>query len=280
MNPPCLFLWYAAGMSTWANVLMYWGFRVVGALIIIGVAFLIGMWIKSLFNKAAQRTRLDPTLARFFGTASMAAILVLAIITALGLIGVPTASFAAVIAATGFAIGFAMKDTLGDLAAGVLLLINRPFKVGDYVRAADETGIVDEIALFYTRLDTLDHRRLVIPNGKVFGDVIENYSFHDTRRVDIDVGVSYDADIDRTRDVLNDAINRIEQRLKEPEPAVVLMNFGDSSVNWQVRVWVPRPEFLDAKQALTRAVKQALDEAGISIPFPQRDVRLFQESTQ
>ena len=268
----------ATAAQTWTSVFIYWGIRVGGALVLIAIAFLLGMWIKALFNKASQRTRLDPTLARFFGTASAVAILVLAVITALGLIGVPTASFAAVIAAAGFAVGFAMKDTLGDLAAGVLLLINRPFKIGDYVRAAGETGIINEIALFYTRLDTLDNRRLVIPNGQVFGDVIENYSFHDTRRADIDVGVSYDADIDRTRDVLTEAINRVEQRLEEPESTVVLMNFGDSSVNWQVRVWVPRSEFLNAKQAITRAIKQALDDAGIAIPFPQRDVHLFQES--
>jgi len=155
-----------------------------------------------------------------------------------------------------------------------MLLIFRPFKVGDVVRVADVFGTVDEIELFTTAVDTFDKRRIIVPNNQIVGAIIENVSYHKQRRVDVSVGVEYAADIDQTRAVLEKAAASVEQGLKDPAPQVVLGDLGDSSVGWTVRVWVNAGDFWPAKEAATRAVKTHLDEAGIGIPFPQMDVHL------
>lgn len=200
--------------------------------------------------------------------------LVLIILACLSVFGVETTSFAAVLGSAGIAIGLALQGTLGNFASGIMLLMFRPFQVGDVVTIGGVTGKVNEIELFTTTLDTFDNRRFIIPNGSVFGSTIENISFHPQRRADVDVGVSYSADIDRTREILSQVAQNIPGILYNPEPAVLLLDLGDSSVNWSVRVWAPADQFFDVKQATTRAVKLALDDAGIGIPFPQMDVHV------
>jgi small conductance mechanosensitive channel len=182
--------------------------------------------------------------------------------------------FAAVIGASALAVGLAFQGSLSNFAAGVMLLVFRPFKVGDVVNVAGQTGKIDEIGLFTTTMDTADNRRLILPNGSVFGAVIENISYHDTRRLDVAVGSEYPADLDRTREVLLRAARSLPTVLADPEPAAVLLELGDSSINWSVRVWVNAADYWPTRDALTRAVKLALDEAGIGIPFPQMDVHL------
>ena len=155
-----------------------------------------------------------------------------------------------------------------------MLLAFRPFKVGDAVTVAGQTGIVDAIELFTTKLDTFDNRRFVIPNAEVFGAVIENISFHDTRRVDVSVGTDYSADLDQTRTILESTAKAIEKRLPDQDIAVVLQELGDSAIGWQVRVWVKSEDYWDVFQQLTRDIKVNLDAAGVGIPFPQMDVHL------
>jgi small conductance mechanosensitive channel len=153
----------------------------------------------------------------------------------------------------------------------------RPFQVGDVVKLDGITGKVNEIELFTTTIDTFDNRRLIIPNGSVFGNTIENITFHPHRRADVAVGVTYSADIDRTREVLTQAAQNVPGALNDPEPSIILVDLGDSCVNWSVRVWAKSDEFTTVKQAATRAVKLALDKANIEIPFPQMDVHVTNE---
>lgn len=250
--------------------------NVIGVILLLAFAWIVARWARRSMEKNLARTRLDLTLTKFFANITGWLILVLAVLTALSIFGVNTTSFAAVIGAAGLAIGLAFQGTLSNFASGVMLLTFRPFKVGDVVNVASVLGKVDEIDLFMTKIDTFDNRRFVIPNSKIFGDNIETVTYHPIRRADVAVGVDYEADIDATRAVLEAAATsvatQVEGGLTDPEPAVVLDSFGDSSVNWSVRVWCKTPEYWPIKQAVTRAVKRHLDEAGIAIPFPQVDV--------
>lgn len=191
------------------------------------------------------------------------------------------AGFAAILAAAGFAIGMALQGTLGNFAAGVMLLIFRPFKIDDYIVVADTEGTVEEIDLFTTRLNALDNRHLIIPNGEIFGAKLENYSRNQVRRVDVNVGAAYSADLDSTRAALLRAVSKVCEQTAEavgsvdtPQAQVYLMELGASSVNWQLRVWCCPEDYWDVRERLTAAAKVSLDQSGISIPFPQMDVHV------
>ncbi|MFP6610929.1 MAG: mechanosensitive ion channel domain-containing protein [Pirellulales bacterium] len=250
--------------------------KVMGVIVLLFVAWVAASWLGRLARKAMLKARLDETLTKFFSKFIRWAVLILALLACLGVFGVETTSFAAVIGAAGLAIGLAFQGTLGNFAAGIMLLMFRPFKVGDIVNVAGQTGKVDEVELFTTTIDTPDNRRIIIPNGSVFGSVIENISHHSTRRVDVAVGSDYSADLDETRDILTRVATNVSGRLDDPEPAVVLLELGGSSIDWSVRVWCNSADFWGVKQALTRDVKNALDQAGIGIPFPQMDVHMDQ----
>lgn len=250
--------------------------KVMGVIVLLFVAWVAATWLGRLARKAMLKARLDETLTKFFSKFIRWAVLILALLACLGVFGVETTSFAAVIGAAGLAIGLAFQGTLGNFAAGIMLLMFRPFKVGDIVNVAGQTGKVDEVELFTTTIDTPDNRRIIIPNGSVFGSVIENISHHSTRRVDVAVGSDYFADLDETRDILTRVATNVSGRLDDPEPAVVLLELGGSSIDWSVRVWCNSADFWGVKQALTRDVKNALDQAGIGIPFPQMDVHMDQ----
>ncbi|MEC9372192.1 MAG: mechanosensitive ion channel domain-containing protein [Planctomycetota bacterium] len=246
----------------------------IGALLVLFIGYLIAKWVSRIVFSATTRAKLDATLAKFFSKLAKWVILILVFLAVLGMFGINTASFAVVIGAAGLAIGLAFQGTLSNFAAGVMLLVFRPFKVGQVVNVASVFGKVNEIELFTTTIDTFDNRRFILPNSSIFGATIENISFHGQRRVDVNVGVSYSADIDQTREVLTKAAGAIDEVLADPAPAVVLGDLGASSVNWTVRVWTRAEVFWDVKQALTRSIKMHLDEAGISIPFPQMDVHI------
>jgi small conductance mechanosensitive channel len=241
--------------------------------LIIAVIFAAG-WIKRLTNKACRKADVEETLARFLSNMVRYLVLFAGGIAILGTLGVETTSFAAVLAAAGFAIGMALSGMLGNVAAGVMLLFFRPFKVGDVVSAGGVTGKVTELGLFTTSFDTPDNRRIIVPNGSVFGGTIENVSFHDTRRVAVSVGTDYGADIDKTREILLATAKSSADVLQDPEPAVVLTGLGGSSIDWSVRVWVNASDFWAVSDQLTRDVKYALDAAEIGIPFPQMDVHI------
>jgi small conductance mechanosensitive channel len=244
------------------------------AIVLILLVLLVAGWARRLVTSAATRAKVEITLAKFFGAIVKWAILLLGAITVLQTFGIQATSFAAVLAGLTVGIGLALSGTLGNVASGVMLLIFRPFKVGDVVSVAGVVGSVDEIGLFTTSVDTPDKRRIILPNNSIVGAIIENISHHDTRRVDVAVGVDYGASIDDTRKVLEKAAASIPQGLGDPAPAIVLLDLGDSAVNWAVRLWVNAGDYWPVKDALTRAVKVHLDEAGIGIPFPQMDVHL------
>lgn len=257
-------------LSLWATL----GWPVAKAIVLILVAILLARWARSLVVRGATRARIEITLARFFGNLARWGVLILAAIAILQTFGVETTSFAAAVAAVGFAIGLALSGTLSNVASGVMLLIFRPFKVGDVVTTNGITARVHELELFTTSFDTFDNRRIIVPNSQIFGAVIENISHHKKRRIDVDVGVEYSASIDTTRDVLLKAAAALPQRLPDEDPVAYLVGLGDSSVKWSVRAWVDAADFWPAKAELTQRVKAALDEAGIGIPFPQMDVRV------
>lgn len=248
--------------------------RVGLVLILLFLALTIASWVGGLVRMSLSRMKVDQTLAKFAAKLARWSILVLAVLVCLDTFGVGITSFAAILGAAGFAVGLAFQGTLSNFAAGAMLLVFRPFKVGDVVEVGGELGIVDEIELFTTAMDTFDNRRIIIPNSSVFGSTIENITYHPRRRVDVAVGTAYEADIDQTRATLEYAIQQTEGGLSEPEPQVVLDGLGASSIDWQVRVWAPKEQFLDVKQSLIRSVKIHLDQAGIGIPYPQMDVHL------
>ncbi len=244
----------------------------VGALLLFIVALFVSGRLAAGVRKACAKAQLEATLAKFAGRATQWAVMVLAAIMILGQFGVTTTSFAAVIGAAGLAIGLAMQGTLSHFASGVMLLIFRPFKVGDTVDVGGKKGVVDEIDVLFTVIDTFDNRRFVIPNGQVFGASIENVTYHPIRRADIVVGTEYSADLDATREVLMAAAATVPNQVEDKPPVVVLTGLGSSSIDWEVRVWAKKEDFLAVAQATRRAVKMHLDEAGIGIPFPQMDV--------
>ena len=248
--------------------------RVIGVVIFLVLAWIVAGFLRGFISKRLMDQNFDPALSKFFGNLVRISILIMAMISALAGFGVETTSFAAVLAGAGLAIGMALQGSLSNFAAGVLLLTFRPFKTGDVVSVAGQTGKVSEIELFTTALDTADNRRIIVPNGAVLSSVIENITFHPKRRVDVLVGTDYGADLKQTREVLTSAAASVDGLLADEKSVIVLTGLGASSVDWQVRVWAKTEDYWAVKEACTVAVKDALDAAGIGIPFPQMDVHL------
>jgi len=259
-------------MERFTDIVVEYAPKIIGAAAFLLVAYFICGWIGSLVHRAMQRAKVEKTLSIFLGNIARWGLMIMSLIACLGIFGVETTSFAALIGASALAIGLAFQGSLSNLAAGVMLLIFRPFKVDDAISVVGQLGKVESISLFNTHIDTFDNRRIIIPNGAIFGSTIENLTHHATRRVDVSVGVEYSADLDQTRQVLTAAATALPGRLDSPEPQVLLLELGDSSVNWTVRVWANTSDYWTLRDALTRAVKVALDQAGLGIPFPQMDV--------
>ncbi len=254
--------------------LIDYGLNVIGALVLVFAAWVVSGWARRATARALERTRMDATLVKFFANFAKYTVMVLAILACLGIFGVETVSFAAVFAAVGFAIGLAFQGTLSNFAAGVMVLTFRPFKVGDVVNVGGVTGKVEQIDLFTTTLDTPDNRRIIMPNAAVAGTTIENFTHHDTRRVDVNVGTDYSADLDATRRVLQMVADAEPAKLPDRDSQVYLLELGDSSIAWVVRVWTKTENYWAVRERLTRDIKVGLDKAGISIPFPQMDVHM------
>ncbi|HCT44948.1 MAG: mechanosensitive ion channel protein MscS [Phycisphaerae bacterium] len=260
--------------DTWVLLWDSVGWPITKAVVLIILVIIIASWVSKITGKAVRKANVEETLARFLSNLARYVVLIAGAVAILGTLGVETTSFAALIAAVGFAIGMAMSGMLGNVASGVMLLFFRPFKVGDVVAAGGTTGKVFEIGLFTTTFDTPDNRRIIVPNNSIFGGTIENISHHATRRVSIDVGTDYGADIDKAREIMLAAASATDNVLTDPAPAVVLAGLGGSSIDWSVRVWVNAADYWAVMDALTRNVKVALDDAGIGIPFPQMDVHI------
>ena len=246
---------------------------VAGALVVL----VIGLWlagrIKNISVKAMSRMRkIDETLAGFLSSLIYYGLVALVVITTLGVFGVPTTSFAALIGAAGLAIGLALQGTLGHVASGVMMLGFRPFDVGDFVEAAGVSGSVKNIGLFTTEIATVDNKKIIVPNGKIFDDVITNYAGYSTRRVDLVFGVSYGDDLDRAMALIGDEVGKDDRIMANPEPTIAVDNLGDSSVDIICRVWVDKGDYFPVKWALLKAVKERFDAEGVTIPFPTRVV--------
>ena len=220
-----------------STYLVFYGFRAILVIALMTLAWMVSGWISQGVRGGLGRVRFDETLTKFVARLVRWLILLLAVLMCLSYFGVETTSFAAVIGAAGLAVGLAFQGTLSNFAAGAMLLVFRPFKVGDVVNTAGFVGKVNEIAIFTAEIDTFDGRRIIIPNSMIFSGVIENITYHPRRRADVDVGVSYAADIDETRRILEKALESVDLILDDPEPAVVLLGLGGSSVDWSVRGW-------------------------------------------
>lgn len=254
----------------------FYGLKIIAAILI----FIIGRWlakmIKNLIVKVMKKAEVDATLTSFVGHLTYVALLTIVVIAALNQMGVQTTSFVAIIGAAGLAVGLALQGSLSNFAAGVLMILFRPFKVGDYIEAGGTAGTVEEIQIFSTILITPDNKVIIVPNAKITGDNIVNYSAKDTRRMDLVFGVGYGDDLQRVKDILQNILQNDQRVLKVPESMVGVLELADSSVNFAVRPWVKSEDYWPLFFDLKETIKKRFDAEGISIPFPQQDVHLYE----
>lgn len=253
-----------------------WGLNALGALAVL----VAGVWIARRIRDALQRrlgeSGLDPTLVPFTASLVYWGLMAFVVIAALGIFGVPTASFIAVIGAAGLAVGLALGGTLSNFAAGVMLLIFRPFAVGDWVEVGGTAGTAKELGIFFTTLHTGDNVKVMVPNSQVFGQTLKNYSANETRRIDLVMGVAYDDDLGVAKDTILRVLGGDDRILAEPEPTVAVHELADSSVNFVVRPWCNAGDYWPLRWDLHRRLKEELEAAGCSIPYPQRDVHVHE----
>ncbi|MGF1534715.1 MAG: mechanosensitive ion channel family protein [Bernardetiaceae bacterium] len=238
------------------------------------LTLIVGWWVMGLLrrilNRAIAANIKDKTLSHFLQSLAGGLLKVLLFLIVAGSVGIEVTSFVAILGAASLAVGLALQGSLSNFAGGVLILILRPFKVGDFISANGFSGSVREIQIFHTILNTPDNNRIVLPNGPLANAPITNFSHEDTRRVDLEIGIAYDADLKQAKALLLDILTAHPKVLSDPKPSVVVVDLADSSVNLAVRPWVMRPDFWGTKTDLLETIKLRFDEAGIEIPFPQR----------
>lgn len=241
----------------------------IAAAILIGGYIIAGFVSKLIRKRGENDPRLDETLAKFFASIAYYAIMTMAIVTAIQKVGVPATSFVAILGAATLAVGFALQGALGNLAAGVMVILFRPYKIGQFVEIAGSSGTVKDISLFATELATPDNIQIIVPNGEAWGGVITNFSHHPTRRVDLTFGISYADDIPKAMDAILAVAEADAHILTDPaEPWVRVINLGDSSVDLQLRAWVNAPDYWDVRFGLLHQIKERFDQLGIEIPYP------------
>jgi len=257
-----------------AELAMLYGVQVILALTI----FIVGKWVAKKIANIVQRVlaknNVDPAIQHFVGSLVSWVLIIFVVIASLGQLGIQTASFVAIVGAAGLAVGLALQGSLANFAAGVLILIFRPFKVGDFIEVAGVSGVVQKIQIFTTELHSPDNKKIIVPNGGVISGNITNYSANDTRRVDLVFGVGYGDDINAAKAVLQSVVAAEPKVLQDPAPTIAVVELADSSVNLVCRPWVNTADYWDVYFNITEAAKKALDAQGISIPFPQRDLHL------
>lgn len=260
------------------TLLLTYGLRLLAAIAVIVIGRWLAGFISRLVRRAMKRTDIDVSLISFTSSLAYYAILAIAAIAALDRLGIQTTSFVALLGAAGLAVGLALEGSLANFAAGVLILLFRPFKVGDRVEIADTFGQVEEIKIFSTILVTLDNKTVIIPNATVTGDKIINYSKKGLIRLDMVFGIGYDDDVRKAKTVLTELVNSDDRIAKDPAPVVAVSELADSSVNFAVRPYVTIDNYWPVYFDITERVKLRFDAEGISIPFPQRDVHLFPQN--
>ena len=262
--------------ALWSWVSAY-ALNIIGALLI----FIVGKWlarrISNLLARLLEKNNFDLALVSFLTHLTYYALVVLVVVAAAGRLGINTASFLTVIGAAGLAVGLALKDSLSNFAAGVMIVLFRPFTIGDVVSTAGITAKVEKITIFNTHFCSPDNQLIIVPNNKIIADIITNINVKDTRRVDLTVGISYSDDMAETKEILARLAKEDSRILADPAPFIAVAELADSSVNLVFRPWVKTADYWDVRFDLTEKIKNRLDEAGISIPFPQQDVHLFVE---
>ena len=251
-----------------------WGISIVMAIVIYIVGKIIVGMLVNVLGKVMTRSKYDDMLIDFVKAIARAILMLFVIIAALDQLGVDTTSLAAILAAAGLAIGLSLQGSLQNFAAGVMLLVFKPFKAGDFIEAGGATGVVKSISIFTTVMTTGDNKEIIVPNGGIYGGNIINYSAKDTRRVDMVVGIGYDSDLKKAKEILNEMVAADDRILKDPAPTVAVAELADSSVNFVVRPWVASGDYWGVKFDFNEAVKLRFDAEGISIPFPQMDVHV------
>ncbi len=260
------------------EALTYWVATYSVKIIVALLIFLIGKWlagkISKLISKLLEKNKVDITLLSFLENIIYYTLIIIVIIAALGQLGINTTSFLTIVGAAGLAIGLALKDSLSNFASGVMLILFRPFCVGDFVTAGGVSGSVVGISLFNTTLNTPDNQRIIVPNAGITGNVITNVTANDTRRVDLVIGIGYDDDIKKAKEVLNQIVREETRVMDTPSPLIAVSELADSSVNFVVRSWVKTSDYWGVYFDLTEKIKLTFDEQGISIPYPQQDVHI------
>ncbi len=251
-----------------------WGLKLLAALAILIVGRIIARISSSLSEKALAKAKVDETLRPFVAKMVYYVVMAFVVVAALGAVGIQTASIIAVLGAAGLAVGLALQGTLSNFAAGVMMLIFRPFRVGEFVETAGAAGVIQSMGVFVTELTTPDNVLITIPNGQIWGQTIKNYSAKETRRNDIVIGVSYDDDLGKAKEAILNVLKKDKRVLEDPAPQVEVSELGDSSVNFVVRPWCKGADYWDLRFDLMRALKEGIETAGCSFPYPQTDVHL------
>jgi small conductance mechanosensitive channel len=261
--------------KVWTLVTIY-GLKVIAAIVILIIGRWIAKGISKLIRRMMEKGKVDHTVQRFTVNMAYVVLLVFVVLAALSQLGIQTTSFIAILGAAGLAVGLALQGSLSNFAAGFLMIIFRPIRVGDYIEGAGVAGTVEEIQIFTTTLVTPDNKTVIIPNAGLTGGNIVNWTLKGTRRVDMIFGIGYDDDIDKAKQIMADVIAADPRILKDPAPQIALVELGDSSVNFVVRPWVKASDYWGVFMEITEKIKKAFDANGISIPFPQRDVHVYQ----
>jgi small conductance mechanosensitive channel len=268
--------------NDYMDVIVQWistySLKVVAAILILIVGKWLSQKVANVIAKLLEKNKVDVTLVGFLSNIIYYVLLIMVLIAAAGQLGINTTSFLTIVGAAGLAVGLALKDSLANFAAGVMLILFRPFKVNDVVNAGGVVGKVQSINIFNTIMTTPDNQKVIVPNNNITSGVITNITANDTRRVDLVVGISYSDNIKTAKDVLAEIVGNDSRVLKDPAPTIAVSELGDSSVNLVVRPWVKTGDYWDVFFSLTETIKTTFDEKGISIPFPQTDVHLFNEN--
>ncbi len=260
------------------TIAVEYGPKLIGAILVLFIGFKIAGGLSKRMRKMLSKSKIDDSLIPFLSSLTSVLIKALVVISALGMLGIEMTSFIAILGAAGLAVGMALSGTLQNFAGGVMILIFKPFKVGDFVEAQGQMGVIKEIQIFNTIMTTVDNKRIIIPNGGLSNSMMTNYSSEPFRRVDFTFGIGYGDDIDKAREVIKGEIAKFPQVLNEPaEPFIGVSELADSSVNFAVRVWVKGADYWDVFFGLNENVKKAFDANNISIPFPQTDVHVYNE---
>lgn len=263
-----------------SEVVQPWSYKLLIAVVVFIVGRILVKVVMSMVRGIMTRAKTDEILVNFVSSILNMLLMLVVVVVSLDQLGVDTTSLVALVGAAGLAVGLALKDSLQNFAAGVMLVLFRPFKTGDFVEIAGVSGVVEKITIFSTLIRTGDNKEVIVPNGSIYSGTIINYSARDTRRIDLVIGVDYSSDVREVKRVLEDILNSHPLVLKDPEPVVALVELGDSSVNFNFRPWVKTDDYWSVRAELLEQVKLTLDEQGIGIPFPQMDVHLFKEAAQ